>query len=156
MYIAQPVTKLTKPEWKTLNKKQQWDVLVALRGPDWASSKAGYLKWLTTGVIRERMWGLLKPEGGSATRNQEMNWVTVPNTSKSLAPNFDSAHFLGHVRDATHILGLSKLELPHETFVAAISADNPREIIRDWFKTGVVPGHYQYYPDAIRIYYGLV
>lgn len=64
---------MTKEGWKDLAPKQQWDIQVALRGPDCNDSEG--LKWFTTAVIRGQMSKVMRVGG---TINEDLNLIIVP------------------------------------------------------------------------------
>ena len=64
---------VTKAQWANLSPKQQWDCLVALRGPDCFQSDK--IKWFTTSVIRGQMGEIMRVGG---LVNNEMKLVILP------------------------------------------------------------------------------
>lgn len=64
---------MTKETWKELSPKQQWDIQVALRGPDCQDSEC--MKWFTTAVIRGQMSPIQRVGG---TVNEDLKLVIVP------------------------------------------------------------------------------
>lgn len=99
-----------KERWKHLTKKQQWDCLVALRGPDITNSEL--IKHFTTGVIRKEM-GKFMRVGGQLS---EIPFVVVSSgrvfesTSGPVKPDLN--HFLQHVYEAADILDIPIIILP--------------------------------------------
>lgn len=63
----------TSEEWARLTPKQQWDTIVALRGPDLRGSDSA--KWYSTSVIRGKMRGILRV-GGMV--NTDLNLMILP------------------------------------------------------------------------------
>lgn len=118
---------MNKTEWKELTPKQQWDILVAMRGPDCHNSEP--IKWLTTAVLRSSMSEVMRVGG---TINEDLKMVVVPanwsahsllklvepinpSTKEALekiAPPhgfFYPGHFFQHILEAASILGLPSL-----------------------------------------------
>lgn len=67
------LTPFSEAEWNRLTPKQQWDTIVALRGPDFRGSET--VKWYTTSVIRGKMRKILRVGG---TVNTDLNLVVIP------------------------------------------------------------------------------
>lgn len=127
---------MDKEKWKALSAKQRWDVIVALRGPD--SMDGGTLKWFTNAPIRYAMQSILRPEGGSAMINEDLQMVVVPDSywgggiqqaltnittdslkADKLVPGFfrfDGHHFVQHVGEAASILQLPVLMVPYQAY----------------------------------------
>lgn len=113
-----------KEDWKALNSKGKWDILVALRGPD--SRDSGTLKWFTTAVIRAKSWKLFKPEGGSAVVNYKLPCVIMPEgyhlpltISGKLISRFDFNHFFQHVDEAAHLMSIPVHYIDPDVYLAA-------------------------------------
>lgn len=102
---------MDRDTWKNLSGKSQWDVTVALRGPDVKRSEV--IKSFTTSVIRSNMSGIIRVGG----QLSDYGFVLLPNGSVFKAPKQDPTlpvtflrpdmdHFLGHVSEAANILGI--------------------------------------------------
>lgn len=106
---------MTKTQWAKLTDKQQWDIIVALRGPD--SNYGETLKWFTTSVIRGQMAPVMRVGG---TVNKDLKLVVLPIGSHS-KPSIQTAfsgseawnygHFVEHIQEAAYNLGLEVLYL---------------------------------------------
>lgn len=108
--------------WGRLSGKQQWDILVALRGPDCGNSEI--IKWFTTGVIRGEMSPVMRVGG---TVNTDLKCVVLPEKFQSsyLSPGsgmpWNSGHFFQHVAEAATILGLPLVVVKQEQWDKAMS-----------------------------------
>ena len=110
---------MTKSGWADLSDKAQWDIKVALRGPD--ANFPETLKWFTTSVIRGQVREVFRVGG---LVNADLNLVVLPYGSleeedSSYPPqpfrwNYD--HFFTHVQEAAFHLGVPKLQLPGQTY----------------------------------------
>lgn len=94
---------ITKEEWDQLNGKQKWDSIVALRGPDLRDSSTA--KFYTSSVVRYRLSGVMRV-GGMV--NDRLGFVVLPEGSLTLGKDqlIDLSHFLQHVEEAAHWLGI--------------------------------------------------
>ena len=109
--------------WGRLSGKQQWDILVALRGPDCGNSEI--IKWFTTAVIRGEMSPVMRVGG---TVNTDLKAVVLPEKFQSpyIAPAkegmpWNSGHFFQHVTEAATILGLPLVVVKQEQWDKAMS-----------------------------------
>ena len=109
---------LTKDEWHNFNGKQQWDIQVALRGPDCYYGET--IKWYTTGVIRGKVQEAMRVGG---TVNQYLNLVIIPKDRIAVSEgkkkrDWNCHHFVEHVSLAAQHLKIPILwisgELWHE------------------------------------------
>lgn len=66
---------MTKEQWANLTPKAQWDIMVALRGPDLNGSNG--LKWITASVIRGEMQNVFRVGG---LVNSSLHAVFIPNS----------------------------------------------------------------------------
>ena len=107
--------------WGRLSGKQQWDILVALRGPDCGNSEI--IKWFTTGVIRGEMAPVMRVGG---TVNSDLRCVVLPEKFQEtyLVPGgtmpWNSGHFFQHVSEAATILGLPLVVIKQEQWDKAM------------------------------------
>jgi len=122
---------ITKANWKALGEKARWDVLCALRGPDCPEDMRGWLlKYLTTAIIRNEVWDVLKAQGGSALINKELRVMLMPSSLLSINSfigqqrpgwsSFNAHHFLTHQLEAANWLGIPVLRFPREVWINAI------------------------------------
>lgn len=91
---------MTQEQWASLTEKQQWDIKVALRGPDTHPSEN--IKWLSTAVLR---WHLHKIMRVGGTLNEDLKMIYVPAGLAGPEPlgrtfNFNPGHFFQHVLEA--------------------------------------------------------
>lgn len=114
---------ITKKKWESLNDKAQWDVKVALRGPD--SNYGEVLKWFTTSVIRGQVKGVFRVGG---TINTDLKLIITPlgaydkhtphrvafDLAKAYGWNYN--HFIEHVRLAAEWLEIPDLAIPYEVW----------------------------------------
>jgi hypothetical protein len=109
---------MTKSKWADLTPKQQWDTLVAMRGPDAHSSEP--IKWFTTAVIRGAMRSVMRVGG---TVNSDCNLIIVPSKwgrtrsgEKSTIPpiwqGVNWQHFFQHVYEAAEVLDIPRCDYP--------------------------------------------
>jgi len=88
-------------------KQKLWGILSALRGPD--GEPGCHVKDATTAVIRMKVFG---PEIHAG--NPLFDWISMQDDVQDLVtiralldrPNTKSQHFVSHVREAFHHLGL--------------------------------------------------
>lgn len=111
---------LTKEGWKELGPKAQWDVQVALRGPDCNNSET--IKWFSTAVIRGHVRNVMRTGG---TNNTDLHLVIIPEgwqylplynsedkeLKKTLRAQhpllfWNASHFLQHVIEAAQWLSI--------------------------------------------------
>ena len=132
---------MTKTEWATLNGKQQWDVQVALRGPDCQHSEP--IKWLTTSVIRWAMHTVMRVGG---TLNDDLKCVVVPSDTHILDRElrqersrdqlvlcWSPQHFFNHVVEAAQVCGLPYYIIPNDTYLPAVAETHPQyTLLRLW------------------------
>lgn len=108
-------------KWKGMGPKPQWDVLTAMRGPDFALNPS--LKWATTAVLRARMRKILRPEGGSAMTNGVLGFIVVPygtTLTRGLMHPFDVSHFIQHAVEAAQLTGVSVMTIPEDRWIAGL------------------------------------
>ena len=128
---------MNKTEWKELTPKQQWDVLVAMRGPDCHNSEP--VKWVTTAVLRATMAEVMRVGG---TINDDLKMVVVPANYHSSQPyavakddkaalekipphlRVNLSHFFQHVLEAAEVLNLPMLVVPAEIWCRAYEGAN--------------------------------
>lgn len=101
--------------WVSLTGKQKWDVMSSMRGPDRRDTAGSILKWLTTSVLRMRMCECFRVGG---MLNTCLSVVVLPDRFTSLNPEsmFDASHFLSHIRDAAHVVGVPILSIDSDLY----------------------------------------
>lgn len=121
-----PIAPLSPSTWKVLSGKQQWDCVVALRGPDVAQSAT--LKWLTTSIIRHKLSDVMRVGG---LINPDLRMIILPDGGrfypayKGRVPIYlrsDLNHFFQHVREAACILGIPYITLPGAVYARCLEA----------------------------------
>ena len=119
---------MTETKWAELTGKQQWDVQVALRGPDCQYSEP--IKWLTTSVIRWACHDIMRVGG---TLNEDLKCVVVPQDPYLLDCRIKEAttalpkllywspsHFFQHVGEAAEVLGIPVYTAYNDLYIEAI------------------------------------
>lgn len=123
---------MDKEQWKNLSGKCQWDVTVALRGPDVKRSEV--IKSFTTSVIRSCMSRIIRVGG----QLSDYGFVLLPSGSVFKAPKQDPSqpvtflrpdmdHFLGHVREAADILDIPIISVTAASWENIMLAMSPQE-----------------------------
>lgn len=109
---------MTKTGFARLSEKAQWDIKVALRGPD--SNYGETLKWFTTSVIRGQMQEVFRVGG---LVNDDLKLIVIPGGSTKgegkvnkiyaeVGPyGWNYSHFLDHVRVAAGYLEVPELRI---------------------------------------------
>ena len=107
---------LTQAVWDAFSEKAQWDIKVALRGPD--SCYGETLKWFTTSVLRGFCSEVFRVGG---TVNPDLKLVVLPAGSMSEeqslayqqagALGWNFSHFTEHIRTAADWLELPVLRI---------------------------------------------
>ena len=102
---------MTKSKFESLGDKAQWDIKVALRGPD--SHYGETLKWFTTAVIRGKMRGVFRVGG---LVNEDLDLVVIPSGELSTADKaaykaagefgWNYSHFAEHISTAARWLDI--------------------------------------------------
>jgi len=93
---------LTPIEWAMFTPKQQWDVIVALRGPDCKHPEV--IKWYGTSVIRGKLRKVMRVGG---MINQDLNLIVLPDPLTIASGGlFDGYHFFTHLQEAAEILNI--------------------------------------------------
>lgn len=93
---------MTRSQWDSLCTKGQWDIMSAMRGPDYVHSHM--LKWYTTAVLRGQMEEVFRVGG---LVNRILPFIVVPSeASIFIPPPFDSSHFFTHVKEAAAWMGV--------------------------------------------------
>ena len=135
---------MNKEDWKNLTPKEQWDVVVAMRGPDCHNSEP--IKWLTTAVLRSAMKDTIRVGG---TINDDLKVVVVPSNWSnyslyadqvkevckppssisgqpllSMSALFYPGHFFQHVIEAAQILDVDQLYVDKKVWFKAFSSAN--------------------------------
>lgn len=103
---------ITKERWNELSEKAQWDIKVALRGPD--SYYGETLKWFTTSVIRGAVRDVFRVGG---TVNSKLNLVILPYQTHSYEANrkaWNAGHFIEHITLAAEWIGIPILYVPEK------------------------------------------
>lgn len=101
---------MTKAEWDDLSAKAQWDIKVALRGPD--SYYGETLKWYTTSVIRGQIRDVFRVGG---TINTTLEAIITPKRGCLLGADsttWNHNHFIEHVRLAATHLRIQDIKIP--------------------------------------------
>ena len=123
---------MTKTQWAELTGKEQWDVLVALRGPDCQRSEG--IKWFSTSVLRMAMHTVMRVGG---TLNPDLHLIVVPadwwGLERELNPKGSSnhglgwspGHFFGHVVEAAQVLKIPVIEIDNTVYVRGIAIPAP-------------------------------
>ena len=122
---------MNKERWDHMAGKPQWDIQVALRGPD--SYYGEVLKWFTTAVIRGHMRGVIRV-GGSI--NIDLKLVILPKHSSLHAEQIErskwnAAHFVEHVHLAADHIGIPVMRIPGELWHRVMQYDSLSEAARE-------------------------
>lgn len=149
---------MTKENWKLLSKKQQWDILVALRGPDIRNSEV--IKNFTTGVIRRAMSTVIRVGG----QLSDLNFVAVPSGTvfKGLTGGplqIDLDHFCLHTREAAENLGVPVLYVSVSVWEQMVLAHNrtaSAAILYKWLAANDIAeeSHYTKCMQSLKDCYG--
>ena len=117
---------LTKTEWDKMPEKAQWDIKVALRGPD--VYRSDIIKWFTTSVIRGRVRKVMRV-GGAV--NDDLKCVVLPNGRRTKERETENAwnygHFVEHVQAAASWLNVPIIYIPADTWMQAMRTGSVRE-----------------------------
>lgn len=106
-----PLTPISPDDWSELSKKQQWDVKVALRGPDLANTN---LKIYTTAIIR---WVCSSAMRTGGAINSFCPVLMLPKDLYQLRRGedtrwgFDLYHFMVHIQEAAMVLEIPSVEM---------------------------------------------
>lgn len=125
---------MNREQWEALADKGQWDVKVALRGPD--SYFGETLKWFTTAVIRGQVREIFRV-GGSV--NSDLKLVILPKgyTYDNPGPEAESkfswnaTHFIEHVGQAATWLGIPTLKIPRELWNKTMQRSRHEQAARE-------------------------
>lgn len=122
---------LTREQWDTLTPKQQWDIKVALRGPDCGGSEV--IKEFTTAVIRSHVSEVMRVGGQT---NPYLGCVVLPYKSSFVSQElatklkelgvpsilfWNGHHFFEHIEEAAHHLGIPIIKVDKEIWLKAMS-----------------------------------
>lgn len=112
---------MTKDQWSSLNGKQQWDCIVALRGPDLYGSET--IKYFTTGVIRNAMAPIMRVGG----QLSNLDFVCLPSgrvfkPAKEGGVAIDLNHFVQHVWEAAQNLDIPIVAVPSDLWEKLVNA----------------------------------
>ena|SRR3990167_386833 len=122
---------MNREQWDSLNEKGQWDIKVALRGPD--SYFGETLKWFTTAVIRGQMKDVFRVGG---TVNSDLKLIVLPKSGHYDEPisevsygkfAWNATHFIEHVRQAADWIGIPVLKIPKELWNVTMCYPNQRQ-----------------------------
>lgn len=117
---------MTKEEFEGLSGKAQWDVKVALRGPDVKRSNTA--KWFTTSVIRHKVSNIMRVGG---TVNDHLNLIIIPDNPGAIRTGellgWDASHFINHIIEAAQILSIRCIPIPTKVWVDACFGDTANE-----------------------------
>ena len=113
---------VSKEFWAALSEKAQWDVKVAMRGPDCFNSE--HIKFWTTGPLR---WACRDAFRVGGQLNDRINFVIVPSGSITgpFKPEllgglgFNWQHFSQHVREAAEHIGLPIVQVKADVYLQA-------------------------------------
>lgn len=120
--LTYPIVTLDPEQWRRFTDKDRWDVMTALRGPD---VRITWLKMFTTAPIRGAVMNILRTNGTSAVVISNPRLVIVPDMCPSLE-GFDLAHFINHINDAAHLVGLKHVVLPFSVYQSIVRSPQPR------------------------------
>lgn len=137
-------------KWGGLTQKQQWDIIVAMRGPDCGNSEM--IKWFSTGVIRYHMSPIMRVGG---TVNDRLNCVVVPdgwNTGilpkgvkrdEKSAPftYWNASHFFQHVIEAAELLELPVVYVQQEEWNKAVCGELGHHGATAALAAAITPGY---------------
>lgn len=128
------MTKLTASQWNRLSEKAQWDIKVALRGPD--ANYGDTLKWFTTSVIRGKVSEVFRVGG---LVNHDLNLIVIPRGKKWGDPapvqeayrkvgylGWNYHHFIDHIKQAAAYLDLPELPIPAELWHRLMQGQSAR------------------------------
>ncbi len=123
---------MTKTRWAELTGKQQWDLQVALRGPDCQFSEP--IKWLTTSVLRWAMHTVMRVGG---TLNEDLKIIIVPDNPHKIDQDirgrvgeervfaWSPSHFFNHVREAAEVCSIPVFGVPNKPYFEAVGYGQP-------------------------------
>ena len=111
---------MIKAEWDVLSAKAQWDIKVALRGPD--SYYGETLKWYTTSVVRGQIRHVFRVGG---TINKSLAAIITP--KRGCFPEADPTtwnhhHFIEHVRLAAVHLRIPDMRISSDLWHKAMQS----------------------------------
>lgn len=116
---------MDRATWDQLPEKAQWDIKVALRGPD--SYFGETLKWFTTAVIRGKCRGAFRVGG---TVNNDLNLVILPKHVMGSSIHqrlgkftWNAEHFVDHVRVAANWLNIPVLKISEDLWYKVMQYD---------------------------------
>ncbi len=127
---------MTKTRWAELSEKQQWDVQVALRGPDCQYSES--IKWVTTSVIRWALHTIMRVGG---ILNEDLKLIIIPSDCWSLNKEVKHAtrvmcwspqHFFQHVAEAAKVCEIPVVSVPNVIYIQAVSLDINWAMVKLW------------------------
>lgn len=104
-------TPLQKSEWEQFEGKARWDIMSALRGPDFRSLT---LKWFATSVIRGKMQEVIRVGG---VVNEDLPFLILPTPNASGFGKFEVNHWRSHVIEAANWLGMRYYLSPANLFL---------------------------------------
>ncbi len=114
---------ITQEYWDGLSEKAQWDIKVALRGPD--SYYGETLKWFTTSVIRGYCKRIFRVGG---TVNSDLKLVILPAPSgwnpTPVKTSWNYKHFVEHVALAAEWLNIPILYIPSDKWHEVMQLDH--------------------------------
>lgn len=120
---------MTTSQWDDLNEKAQWDIKVALRGPD--SYYGETLKWFTTSVIRGQMKGVFRVGG---TVNSDLQLIIIPSDGGYSHPankySWNARHFIEHVSLAAEWLHIPRFSIDSVLWHDVMCFDSARKAAR--------------------------
>lgn len=130
---------MTKDKWDQLPPKAQWDIIVALRGPD--CHHAETIKWFSTSVIRGVMSGTGMRVGGLI--NDDLKAVVIPQGFSGIISSegkkvgaeavrwfWNSSHFFTHIIEAAQWINLPVIMVPTKVYVEAIDSHRHKAVAK--------------------------
>lgn len=117
-----PIRTCTAEQWAAFTDKQRWDVMSALRGPDFRGEGSAMLKNLTTAVIRGVVAPILRTRPISAVVCTRPRMVVMPHPSMwfDFDDGFSVGHFFSHIRDAAQVLGIPCVDVPRDQYIRSL------------------------------------
>ena len=125
---AKPLPPITPEQWEKFNGKQKWDLMSALRGPDYVpcsklkgTDALNRMKWYSTSVIRGVLRNVIRV-GGMV--NTQTGIVIAPETYSTqeahggMGKAFNAGHFFGHIQDACCILQIPLIRLSSADYIS--------------------------------------
>ena len=106
---------MTLTEWNALNDKGQWDIKVALRGPD-CPGDSETIKWYSTAVLRGQLTNVFRVGG---TINTHLKMIILPTDGDG--QEWGAHHWVDHVHTAAYWMRLPTVLVPGPAYWKAVS-----------------------------------